>query len=98
MQNEYTPKGFKHGYSIVRLLLKRLCCQMENRWEKGQEQMSSEQKTFMSLGKVMATWIREALEEIRRAGPIQKIKEHNWMLWDVGGGNINSIFKALDGG
>ena len=41
--NGYTPKGFKLGYDIVILVLKRFCQQMENRWEMGQEWMSSEQ-------------------------------------------------------
>lgn len=38
----HTPKGFEHGCGTARLVLKRLCYQAENRWEKGQEWMSSE--------------------------------------------------------
>lgn len=74
---------------------------MENRWEKGQGQMSSEQlEDFRESGEGDGHLDRGGIVGNTKGwtDPENQKKHDNWTLWDVRGGNINSIFRALDGG
>lgn len=66
---------------------------MKNRWEKGQEWMSSEQLEDSSEsreGDGSGRYWRNYKEMDRYENQLD-----NWMLWDVGEGNIILIFNAL---